>query len=82
MPSENGACAHTVPFAAAHILFPSRMCATARQPQVLAALFERLHTRDSMASAREDALYDVLRTHGLPMPNVDAGSQTRGNGVS
>ena len=38
--------------------------------QVLTALFERLHTRDAEAAAREDALIELLREHGASLPAV------------
>ena len=38
--------------------------------EVLSALFERLHTRDAEAGGREDALCELLRAHGIPLPPV------------
>ena len=37
---------------------------------MLTALFERLHTRDAEAAAREDALIELLREHGASLPAV------------
>ena len=51
---------HRVPLSAADCL----------PHQVLTALFERLHTRDAEAAAREDALIELLREHGASLPAV------------
>ena len=45
--------------------------------EVLSALFERLHTRDDEAGAREDALCTLLDTNGIPLPTpVTAGPRS------
>lgn len=54
-----------------HRMPSSALSATDCLPhQVLTALFERLHTRDAEAAAREDALIELLREHGASLPAV------------
>ena len=50
-------------------------------PQVLSALFDRLHVKDGAGATREDSLCSKLREHAIPLPTsvlVHPNSTTKG----
>ena len=50
--------------------------------EVLSALFDRLHARDAEGGEREDALCELLKGHGIPLPGAVIAPHVKPNGLS